>query len=88
MTDLTSRDYAEHLDATDPLAAYRLRFEIPDDAVIYLDGNSLGRLPAATADRVAQVIHGEWGDRLIRSWGEGWMDLPLEVGDRRETVVD
>ena len=48
MTDLTSRDYAEHLDATDPLAAYRLRFEIPDDAVIYLDGNSLGRLPAAT----------------------------------------
>ncbi len=82
MTDPTSRAYAEQLDATDALASYRGRFEIPDDSVIYLDGNSLGRLPAATADRVAQVVHGQWGDRLIRSWGEGWMDLPLQVGDR------
>jgi kynureninase len=82
MTDPTSRAYAEQLDATDALASYRGRFEIPDDAVIYLDGNSLGRLPAATADRVAQVIHEQWGERLIRSWSEGWMDLPVQVGDR------
>jgi kynureninase len=82
MTEPTSRAYAEQLDATDALASYRGRFEIPDDAVIYLDGNSLGRLPAATADRVARVIHEQWGDRLIRSWGEGWMDLPAQVGDR------
>ena len=82
MTDPTSRAYAEQLDATDALASYRSRFEIPDDSVIYLDGNSLGRLPAATADRVAQVIHEQWGERLIRSWSEGWMDLPVQVGDR------
>jgi kynureninase len=31
---------------------------------------------------VGEVLHVEWADRLIRSWGEGWMDLPLEVGDR------
>ena len=49
MTDPTSRAYAEQLDATDALASYRGRFEIPDDSVIYLDGNSLGRLPASTA---------------------------------------
>ena len=82
MTDPTSRAYAEQLDATDALASYRGRFEIPDDSVVYLDGNSLGRLPAATAGRVAQVIHEQWGERLIRSWSEGWMDLPVQVGDR------
>ena len=82
MTEATDRAYAEQLDATDPLASFRGRFEIPDDSVVYLDGNSLGRLPAATPGRIARVVHEQWGDRLIRSWGEGWMDLPLEVGDR------
>jgi kynureninase len=85
MTDAStaaSRAQAEQLDDADPLAGFRLRFEIPDPAVIYLDGNSLGRLPAATPGRVADVLRDEWGDRLIRSWGEGWMELPVEVGDR------
>jgi kynureninase len=82
MTDATPRAYAEHLDDTDPLAGFRLRFEIPDPRVVYLDGNSLGRMPAATPDAVATVLHEEWGDRLIRSWSEGWMDRPSEVGDR------
>lgn len=82
MSDATTRTYAEHLDDLDPLAGFRLRFEIPDPRVVYLDGNSLGRLPAATPDAIATVVAEEWGDRLIRSWSEGWMDLPLEVGDR------
>ena len=82
MTEATSRTYAESLDDSDPLAGFRLRFEIPDPAVVYLDGNSLGRLPAAAADRISTVVHDEWGDRLIRSWSEGWMDRPFEVGDR------
>ena len=76
------RAYAEALDAADPLRAFRQRFVIPDDALVYLDGNSLGRTPAATPGRVADVVGGQWADRLIRSWGERWMDLPLEVGDR------
>jgi kynureninase len=82
MSDATTRTYAEHLDDLDPLAGFRLRFEIPDPRVVYLDGNSLGRLPAATPDAISTVISKEWGDRLIRSWSEGWMDRPLEVGDR------
>jgi kynureninase len=82
MSEPTDRSYAEALDAADPLAPLRARFEIPDEALVYLDGNSLGRLPAETAARVSEVLHVQWGDRLIRSWGEGWMDLPLEVGDR------
>ncbi len=82
MSDATTRTYAEHLDDLDPLAGFRLRFEIRDPRVVYLDGNSLGRLPAATPDAIATVVAEEWGDRLIRSWSEGWMDRPLEVGDR------
>ena len=78
----TTRAYADSLDDSDPLAGFRLRFEVPDPAVIYLDGNSLGRLPAATPARIADVVTDEWGDRLIRSWSEGWMERPVEVGDR------
>jgi kynureninase len=75
------RAHAERLDDADPLAAYRDRFII-DPAITYLDGNSLGCLPAGTVQRLAQVVGREWGGRAIRGWEEGWMDLPLVVGDR------
>ncbi len=68
------------LDAGDPLAHYRDRFEVPQ-GVIYLDGNSLGCLPRATPARVEDVVRGEWGRDLIRSWNSaGWIDLPRRVG--------
>lgn len=54
---------------------------IDDDSLIYFDGNSLGRLPRATVVRVQHVLADEWGSRLIRSWREGWMDLPTRLGD-------
>jgi kynureninase len=69
------------LDRDDPLAGFRERFLIPDPALVYLDGNSLGRLPLATRDRLRHVVEHEWGERLIRSWSEGWFDLPAQVGD-------
>jgi len=75
------RNDAEHRDATDPLASLRTGFVIPDDKLVYLDGNSLGRLPKASLERVQQVVAGEWGDRLIRSWNERWQKLPQKVGD-------
>ena len=87
MTEATTRTYAEHLDATDALALFRARFEIPDESVVYLDGNSLGRPPAATAGRVDRVIREQWGERLIRSWSEGWIELPGQVGDRLGAAV-
>lgn len=79
------RARASGLDAQDPLAGFRSRFLIPDDDLVYLDGNSLGRLPASTPERVAQVLTAQWGDRLIRSWEEGWLELPAVVGDRLGT---
>jgi kynureninase len=70
------------LDASDPLAVFRDRFHLPDN-VLYMDGNSLGALPKATAERLAAVIANEWGEGLIRSWNTaGWIDLPHRVGDK------
>jgi kynureninase len=77
----TGRADAERLDAGDPLAAFRNRFHRPDPDLIYLDGNSLGMLPVAAVDRMHDVVSREWGERLIRSWDEGWLTLPASVGD-------
>lgn len=79
------RTRAEALDAGDPLAAFRDRFVIPDDNLVYLDGNSLGRLPARTVATLGDVVTEEWGARLIGSWEQAWLALPSEVGDRLGT---
>jgi kynureninase len=82
-----TRDDALALDAADPLAALREQFALPP-GVIYLDGNSLGVLPKATAARVQQVVQEEWGNGLIRSWNSaGWMDLPKRIGDKIARLV-
>lgn len=77
-----SYDDALALDAADPLAPYRDAFLRAEDPVAYLDGNSLGRPPAATLARLEELMRDEWGGRLIRSWEERWVDLPTQVGDR------
>jgi kynureninase len=79
MTDL-SWEYAASLDAEDPLASLRDAFVRDDPELIYLDGNSLGRLPKASAERITQVVREEWGAGLIRSWSD-WIDLPARAGD-------
>ncbi len=76
----TTRQDCVALDAADALAPLRDAFELPD-GVIYLDGNSLGALPKATAARVQQVVRNEWGVGLIRSWNSaGWIDLAQRIG--------
>lgn len=68
------------LDAADPLAPFRTRFVLPE-GVTYLDGNSLGALPVATAERQMRVLHDEWGQGLIRSWNSAdWIGAPARVG--------
>jgi kynureninase len=74
-----TRDEAVALDAADPLAGFRERFVLTDDERIYLDGNSLGRLPVATRDRL-RTLADEWGDRLVSGWPD-WIDAPGRVGD-------
>jgi kynureninase len=74
------RSFAEEFDAADPLASFRERFARDDPSLIYLDGNSLGMLPLATAERIADVVRREWGGGLVRSW-DHWIDLPRRAGD-------
>ena len=52
--------YAVAMDRQDELAHFRTRFVIDDPDLIYLDGNSLGRLPLASADRLTQMVPNEW----------------------------
>jgi kynureninase len=91
MTDTPSAshmtDRIAALDAADPLRDYRDRFDLPD-GVIYLDGNSLGALPKATAGRVNAVLQAEWGQGLIRSWNSAdWIHAPQRVGAKIARLV-
>lgn len=68
-------------------AATKRQFHLPA-GMIYLDGNSLGPLPRATAARVAKTVEQEWGDMLITGWNKaGWMDKPMRVGDRIARLI-
>ncbi|WP_277969191.1 kynureninase [Sphingomonas echinoides] len=73
-------------DAADPLRVYRDAFVLPD-GVIYLDGNSLGPLPRATPAALADIAERQWGERLIRSWNEGWIEAPRRVGGKIARLI-
>jgi len=80
-------DEALALDAADPLAHCRERFVLPD-GVIYLDGNSLGALPRATAGAIADTVEQQWGDDLIASWNKhDWIGAPQRLGDRIAPLI-
>lgn len=81
-----TEDDARALDAADPLAHHRARFALPD-GVIYLDGNSLGALPRATPAALADLATRQWGERLIRSWNEGWIDAPERLGAKIAPLI-
>ena len=82
--------FARRMDRIDGLAHYRAQFvgteavgrniESPN-AVVYLDGNSLGRPTRASVERISDFLTNAWGTRLIRGWDDEWMDLPLRIGD-------
>ena len=79
-------DEARALDACDPLARFRDRFVLPE-GVIYLDGNSLGVLPRGTSDAVADTVSRQWGERLIRSWNEGWIEAPQRIAAKIAPLI-
>jgi kynureninase len=82
-----TRDEARALDAADPLAGLRERFVLPD-GVLYLDGNSLGAMPAAAPGASARAVVDEWGTGLVRSWNDaGWIDAPVRLGHRIAPLI-
>jgi kynureninase len=70
---------AEAHDGADPLARFRDEFVFEEGGLLYVDGNSLGRLPRRTRALLVDVVD-EWSTALVRGW-HGWIDLPVEVGD-------
>ncbi|MGN8554101.1 UNVERIFIED_CONTAM: aminotransferase class V-fold PLP-dependent enzyme [Microbacterium sp. SLM126] len=72
---------ASALDAADPLRHHRDAFVGADTSLVYFDGNSLGRPPRTSVERLSRFATEEWGGRLIRGWDESWMQLPFEIGD-------
>ncbi len=99
---MKTRTDCQARDAADPLASLRAQFalaRVDAEGVIYLDGNSLGVLPAATPGRVAAVVEEEWGVGLIRSWNAahrlggprsgqaGWITLSRRIGDKIARLI-
>lgn len=82
-----SLEQAQALDAADPLRHFRQRFVFAEPELIYLDGNSLGRLPQASVNQARDLVERQWGERLIRSWNEGWFELPMRVGGKLAALL-
>jgi kynureninase len=87
MDFLPTRSIAESLDSQDPLATFRSRFVITDPNLIYLDGNSLGRLTHATFDRMQSLVEQEWGCELIRGYNKNWWEAPVRLGEKIARLV-
>ena len=77
-----SLEFARQLDQQDVLAPYREQFVVNDPSMIYLDGNSLGRLPRSVIERMKKAVEEEWGTDLIRGWNKGWWESPARIGDK------
>src|SRR5215216_6717606 len=82
-----SLDFAKQLDQQDPLASYREQFVSNDPDLIYLDGNSLGRLPKAVIERMKKAVEEEWGTDLIRGWNKGWWESPARIGNKIASLL-
>jgi kynureninase len=83
----SSLDFAKQLDQQDKLASYREQFVSSDPDLIYLDGNSLGRLPKSVIERMKKAVEEEWGMDLIRGWNKGWWESPARIGDRIASLL-
>lgn len=54
---------------------------------IYLDGNSLGKLPKKTKETLQNAIENQWGENLIRSWNVHWLDLPKRISKKLASLL-
>ncbi len=76
---------ANELDQLDTLAHFRSQFS--SNNYIYLDGNSLGKLPLKTIELQTQLIENQWGAKGIQSWNEHWLDLQKRLSEKIAKLV-
>lgn len=78
---------ASKLDREDVIKDFKMQFYRGDPDEIYLDGNSLGRLPLESQRMMEEILQNQWGEGLIRSWGECWYDAPIRIGDKLAGLI-
>jgi len=69
------------------IETFRDEFVLEPDGPVYLDGNSLGRLPKGAQRLAAELVSKQWGERLIRGWNDGWYDLPRRLGAKIGQII-
>ena len=82
-----NREEVVKKDSLDPLQSFIDRFVITDTDTIYLDGNSLGRLPKQTQQEIPRMVNQEWGETLIEGWQHNWFCAPQRVGSKIAKIV-
>ena len=78
LVEMNRREKAQEFDRKDSLAHFKAAFFHPENE-IYLDGNSLGKLPLKAKENIATLMQEQWGKNLIRSWNDHWLDLPKRL---------
>jgi kynureninase len=84
---MTLKSIPDPASFTDELADFRSQFVIPEPHLIYLDGNSLGRLPKVTTTRLQRIVEDDWGRGLIRSWNTDWFNAPTRIGEKIARLI-
>ncbi len=79
--------FAREMDRVDPLRQFRSEFVVTEPDLIYLDGNSLGRMPLRAAERTSRLITEEWSAGLVRSWGNSWLTAPSDLGAKIARLI-
>jgi kynureninase len=69
----------------DPLLAYRAEFPILERTT-YLVSNSLGAMPRAVPERLAEYA-ARWAEDGVRAWAGGWWEMPVTVGDEIAPLI-
>jgi kynureninase len=64
---------------SDPLLAFRAEFPILARSN-YLVSNSLGAMPRAVPDRLAEYVD-QWAEKGVKAWAAGWWEMPIAVGN-------
>lgn len=83
----THETFSFELDKNDSLKKFRNEFYFANKNTIYLDGNSLGRLPVKTKTLLADIIEKQWGTELIESWNKHWYSKSAELGDKIAQII-
>ena len=74
-------------DNNDDLKSFKSRF-VNNENEIYLDGNSLGKLPVVTENDLITAVKNEWGQNLISSWNDNWLKMSEKINFKMSKLIN